>query len=255
MNAAAFSLRGRVAVVTGSGRNIGRAIARALARAGAAVVVNGHRDQDALDSVVRDIAREGGRATAVLADVADPAAVRRMVDGAIETFGRVDIAVSNVGVRRLQPFLEVDLEEWNAAIAVNLTSAYSLAQAVLPGMIERGFGRLIHVSGMPIYTGRYGRKVPAIAAKAGLHGLAKGLADEFGHAGITSNLLAPGMIDTERDWSQYPGVDAQRRAADVPVGRLGAVDDVAHACVYLASDEAAYVNGQTIHLNGGQVMF
>ena len=160
----AFSLHGRVALVTGSGRNIGRGIAIALARAGAAVVVNGHRDLAALDEVVGVIGRAGGRALAVPADVSDPDAVRRMVDTALQAYGRVDIAVSNVGVRRLQPFLEVDLAAWNATLAVNLTSAFALAQAVLPGMVGRGWGRIVHVSGTPILTGRYGGKVPTIAA-------------------------------------------------------------------------------------------
>jgi NAD(P)-dependent dehydrogenase (short-subunit alcohol dehydrogenase family) len=250
-----FTLAGRVALVTGSGRNIGRAIALAMARAGAAVVVNGHRDLAALDRVVAEIAADGGRAIAIPADVSDPDAVRRMVACATESLGPIDIAVSNVGVRLLQPFLEVDLVAWNQAIAVNLTSAFSLAQAVLPSMIERHWGRLIHVSGLPIYTGRYRGKIPALAAKSGLHGLAKGLADEFGGEGITSNIVAPSTIDTTRDWLQYPTLDLERRVADIPVGRLGQVEDVAQACVYLASEQASYVNGQTIHLNGGQVMF
>ena len=254
-NRAEFSLTGRVALVTGSGRNIGRAIALAMARAGAAVVLNGHRDLAALDRVVAEIAAAGGRAIAMPADVSDPAAVADMVARATDRIGPIDIAVSNVGVRLLQPFLEVDLAAWNQALAVNLTSSFSLAQAVLPGMIERGWGRLIHVSGLPIYTGRYRGKIPALAAKSGLHGLAKGLADEFGGRGITSNIVAPSTIDTTRDWAQYPALDLERRVADIPVGRLGQVEDVAQACVYLASDQAGYVNGQTIHLNGGQVMF
>ncbi len=254
-NRAEFSLTGRVALVTGSGRNIGREIALAMARAGAAVVLNGHRDLAALDRVVAEIAAAGGRAIAMPADVSDPAAVADMVARATDRIGPIDIAVSNVGVRLLQPFLEVDLAAWNQALAVNLTSSFSLAQAVLPGMIERGWGRLIHVSGLPIYTGRYRGKIPALAAKSGLHGLAKGLADEFGGRGITSNIVAPSTIDTTRDWAQYPALDLERRVADIPVGRLGQVEDVAQACVYLASDQAGYVNGQTIHLNGGQVMF
>jgi len=250
-----FTLAGRVALVTGSGRNIVRAIALAMARAGAAVVVNGHRDLAALDRVVAEIVSAGGRAIAIPADVSDPDAVRRMVARATDDLGPIDIAVSNVGVRLLQAFLEVDLAAWNQAIAVNLTSAFSLAQAVLPGMIEQRWGRLIHVSGLPIYTGRYRGKIPALAAKSGLHGLAKGLADEFGAQGITSNIVAPSTLDTARDWSQYPALDLERRVADIPVGRLGHVEDVAQACIYLASEQASYVNGQTIHLNGGQVMF
>ena len=250
-----FSLNGRVALVTGSGRNIGRAIALAFARAGAAVAVNGHRDLGALNAVVDEIRSAGGEAVALPADVSDAEAVEAMVRTANERFGALDIVVSNVGIRRHAPLLEVSLADWNATLAVNLTSAFVLARAALPGMIARGHGRIIHVSGLPAYTGRYAGKVPALASKTGLHGLAKGIADEFGHAGITANVVAPGMIDTRRDWQQYPGVDPDVRRRAIPVGRLGLPEDIASACVYLASDAGAYVNGQTLHLNGGEVMF
>jgi 3-oxoacyl-[acyl-carrier protein] reductase len=253
--ASPFSLAGRVALVTGSGRNIGRAIAIACARAGATVVVNGHRDLAALDEVVAEIGAAGGRAVALAADVSDPGAARDLAERAIASFGRLDVVVANVGIRVNRPFLEVSLDDWNATLAVNLTSAFVLAQAALPGMVERGFGRIVAVSGLPAYTGRYGGKIPALASKTGLHGLAKGIADEFGRHGVTANIVAPGMIDTVRDWKQYPGVDAERRRQQIPVGRLGTPDDIAAACVYLASEAGGYVNGQTLHLNGGEVMF
>jgi len=250
-----FSLDGRVALVTGSGRNIGREIALAFARAGAAVVVNGHRDADALETLVAQIHASGGRALSIVADVSDPAATASLADRAIEAFGRLDVVVCNVGIRKARPLLEVTLQEWEQTLAVNLTGAFVLAQRALPGMAARGFGRFIHLSGLPVYTGRYGGKVPALASKAGLQGLAKGIADEFGHLGVTSNVVAPGMIDTTRDWAQYPGVDLERVRRDIPVGRLGSTSDIALACQYLASDAGAFVNGQTLHLNGGQVMF
>lgn len=254
--AAPFSLAGRVALVTGSGRNIGREIARTLARAGAAVVVNGHIDGAALDQTVALIRSEGGRAHAVLADVADRTAVQAMVAEAEGVMGApVDIVVSNVGVRRTRNFLDVTAQEWDDCLAVNLASAFHLAQAVLPAMLRQGRGRLIHLSGLTIATGRYAGKVPVLAAKAGLHGLTRGLAAEFAGRGITANVVAPGMVQTERDWTQYLHTSEEAARAAIPAGRLGTVADVAAACLYLASDEAAFVNGQTLHVNGGEVMF
>lgn len=254
--AAPFSLAGRIALVTGSGRNIGREVALAFARAGASVVVNGHQDRPALDETVRLVTEAGGRAHAVLADVADGAAARAMVAEAERVLGApVDIVVANVGIRRTRPFLDTSLQDWNDCLAVNLTSAFHLAQAALPAMLRQGHGRFIHLSGLTIATGRYAGKVPVLAAKAGLHGLAKGLAAEFGDRGITANVVAPGMVRTERDWSQYAHTSEESARARVPAGRLATVADVAAACLYLASDEAAFVNGQTLHVNGGEVMF
>ena len=251
-----FSLAGRTALVTGSGRNIGREIALAFARAGAAVVVNGHRDRTALDEVVGAIRAEGGSAHAVLADVSRREDVHAMVDEAMQVFGRsLDIVVSNVGVRRRQAFLELTAQDWRDSFAVNLDSAFHLAQAALPGMLRQGRGRFIHLSGLPIATGRYAGKVAVLAAKAGLHGLAKGLAAEFGERGITANVVAPGMVQTERDWEHYTHTSEEKARAAIPAGRLAHVADIAAACLYFASDEAAFVNGQTLHVNGGEVMF
>ena len=250
------SLADRTALVTGSGRNIGRAIALALARAGASVIVNGHRDREALDDVVSAIHAEGGHAHAVLADVSQGDAVRALVEEATRVFDRpVGIVVANVGVRRKQAFLELTEQDWRDCLAVNLDSACHLAQAALPGMLRAGRGRFIHLSGLPIHTGRYAGKVAVLAAKAGLQGLAKGLAAEFGAQGITSNVVAPGMVQTARDWDHYTHTREEQAITRIPAGRLGNVDDVAAACVYLASDAAAFVNGQTLHVNGGEVMF
>jgi 3-oxoacyl-[acyl-carrier protein] reductase len=254
--AGAFSLAGRVAIVTGSGRNIGQEIAREFARAGAPVIVNGHRDRQALADTVRQIEGEGGRAHAVVADVSDAGAVRAMVSEAARVFGApVDIVVANVGIRRKQAFLDLTEQDWDDCLAVNLTSAFHLAQAALPGMLQAGRGRFIHLSGLPIATGRYAGKVGVLAAKSGLEGLAKGLAAEFGHRGVTANIVSPGMVKAVRDWSQYTHTSEDIARASIPAGRLATVDDVAAACRYLASDEAAFINGQTLHVNGGEVMF
>ena len=249
------ALAGRVALVTGSGRNIGRAIALGLAQSGAAVVVNGHRDGAALAEVCATIRAVGGRAHSVLADVSQPASVHSMVCEAQEVFGSLEIVVSNVGVRPLRPLLELGADEWDHILAVNLGSAFHLAQAALPGMMQRGHGRFIHLSGLPIHTGRYGQKCAVLASKSGLHGLTKGIADEFGQYGVTANMVAPGMVATERDWTQYPILDAEATRRRIPGGRICTVEDIANACVYLASDGAAFVNGHTLHLNGGEAMF
>jgi 3-oxoacyl-[acyl-carrier protein] reductase len=250
-----FSLAGRTAIITGSGRNIGRDIALTFARAGAAVVVNGHRDKAALDEVVAEITAQGGRAMAVMADISDHKEVAAMVEQAGGAFGSVDIVVSNAAVRRHQPFLEISIDDWHRTIETNLNSAFYLARTAIPHMVERGWGRVINISGLDAFTGHYPDRVHNVVCKIGLVGLAKGLAREFGPSGITANIVSPGAIDTIRDWSQYVHFKPEEVVKQIPLSRMGKVGDVAAACLYLASDAGSFVTGQTLHVNGGQFMF
>ncbi len=248
-------LAGRTAIVTGAGRNIGRAIALGLARAGANIVVNGRRDVAALDQVVRKIGEDGGVAVKHLADVGDPDQVLKMVDAAERRFGRVDIAVSNVGKRRRQPFLEISLKDWNDTLNTNLNAAFYLARAVLPGMIESRRGRIIHIAGEDGFAGHIEARAHNIVSKAGLHALTKAISIEFAACGITANTVSPGSIDTERDWSQYPRDWLQIRLRQIPMKKIGRVEDVAMACVFLAGDGGSFITGQALHVNGGQFMY
>jgi 3-oxoacyl-[acyl-carrier protein] reductase len=244
----------RSAIVTGSGRNIGRAIALALAAQGVSVVVNGHRDRAAVDSVVKDIADAGGRALPFMADVSKHDEVAAMVRACAEAFGSVDIVVSNVGIRRLQPFLEIGLEDWDAVLATNLTPAFYLARNAIPFMQKRKWGRIILISGFDGFWGQVTQRAHNITCKAGLHGLAKALAREFGADGITANTVAPGAIDTVRDWSQYKHQPREQIEKEIPLGRFGHVDELAAACAFLACD-GGFVSGQVIHVNGGHYMY
>ncbi|MGC4998448.1 SDR family NAD(P)-dependent oxidoreductase [Streptomyces sp. DT195] len=249
------ALRDRVAVVTGAGRNIGRAIALALASEGASVAVNGSRDRAAVDAVVGEIRDRGGRAVAAMADVSDPDAVTAMAALVTEALGPVDIVVNNVGVRRAKPFEEITVDDWRSTMSTNLDSAFFVARSVLPGMRERGYGRVINISGYDGWTGHIERRAANIAAKAGLHGLTKGIAREYGRFGITANTVAPGAIDTVRDPADYAHIDVDAALARIPVGKAGRAADIAAACVYLAAPSGDFVTGQVLHVNGGEFMF
>ena len=249
------SFGGRTAIVTGSGRNIGRAIALALGAGGANVVVNGHSDAKAVEAVVREIETAGGRALGVMADVSSPGQVADMVAQAVARFGSVDIAVSNVGMRKKQAFLDISLEDWNTVLATNLSSAFYLARAVIPHMRERRWGRIIHISGFDGFWGQVTERAHNITCKAGLHGLTKALAREFGPEGITVNSVVPGAIDTVRDWTQYTHQAREKIEAEIPVGRFGKVEEVAAACAFLCGEGGAFTSGQALHVNGGHYMF
>jgi 3-oxoacyl-[acyl-carrier protein] reductase len=255
MNASDRSLAGKVAVVTGSGRNIGQAIAVALARAGADVVLNGRRDSAQLQAVAEEVRSGGVRCIVIAADVSVPEQVDALVAHSLDQLGRIDIAVSNVGLRLHQPFLEISHEDWRRTIETSLSSAFYLAKAVLPGMKAQGFGRLIHISGRDGFFPMPNR-AHNITAKAGLHALAKAIAVEFGPFGITANTVAPGLIDTDRDLAQYPDYAdrVRERVARMPARRIGHTDDVAQVCVDIAAG-GNFMTGQLIHVNGGEFMY
>jgi 3-oxoacyl-[acyl-carrier protein] reductase len=250
-----FRLDGKVALVTGSGRNIGRAVAEAFAAAGAKVVVNGHRDHAALDEVVGGIQSRGGDAHAVMADVSDDAAVGGMAAEAVAKFGSLDIVVSNVGIRKYRGFLEITPQEWDDVLRSNLSASFYLARHAIPHMQKRKWGRIIVMSGADGFWGHVSHRAPNLAAKSGMHGLAKAIAREFGADGITANTVSPGPIDTVRDWSQYVHQQPERITQEIPLGRYGHVDEIAGACLFLASAAGGFVSGQVVHVNGGHNMY
>jgi len=240
-------LAGKVALVTGAGRNIGRTIATMLAADGAAVVVNGRSDEAAIRAVAEEIVAAGGRAVAVLADVSQQGGAEAMVAAAVERFGGLDIAVSNAGLRRQTPFLQMSYGEWREILAVALDGAFLLARAAVPEMIRRGGGAFVGLSGVSNHVGTPER-AHVNASKAGLEGLVRGLAVELAPHGIRVNAVAPGAIDTVRGASAgaLPGT-----LASVPLGRKGRQEEIAAMVRLLVGPDGAYVTGQTIHVNGG----
>ena len=191
-------LAGRVAIVTGSARNIGRAIALELARAGAAVIVNGRTAGAEAEAVAGEIRKSGGRAAVKMADVADPEAAASLIAAAVEAFGRLDILVNNASVRREMDFAELDYREWREIPSIMLDGAYLCSHAALPHLIASGSGAIVNIGGVSAYTGAAGR-AHVIAAKAGVDGLTRALAHDLAPHGITVNCVAPGIIDTTRE--------------------------------------------------------
>lgn len=251
-----MTLDGRVAIVTGSGRNIGRATALELARRGAAVVVNARANRREAEGVVGEIEALGGKAIAAVADVGDQAQVNAMVDQALEAFGRVDILVNNAGMRAAQGVADMTVEQWRQVLAVNLDAPFFCAQAVVPGMMERGWGRIINVSGLNAFSGRAGW-AHVCASKMGALGLTRALAAELAEYNILVNHIVPGAFDTTPPPEQAGGAmpPAAARAAGIPLGRLGMPQEIATTCAFLASDDASFITGQTIHVNGGALAY
>lgn len=248
-------LKGRTAIVTGSGQNIGAAIARMFAREGANVVVNGASNKANVDATVEAINQAGGTAIGILADVGDPEQVESMVRQAEQAFGSVDITVSNVGRRLKLKFEDISVLDWQRTINSNLSSCFYMARSATPGMRKRGWGRLIHISGYDGFTGHTAERAANVTAKAGMHGLTKALAKEMGAHNITCNTVVPGYINTVRDMTQYSHFDLEKVVASIPLGHSGHVDDIAKACLFLASEGGDFITGQAIHVNGGEFMF
>ena len=248
-------LKGRAAIVTGSARNIGRAIALALAAHGADVVINGQGNESTLNAVAEEARALGVNAMSYVADVKDPAAVTKMVKAAADKFGKVDIAVSNVSIRIHRPLLETTDEDWNSVLSTNLSSAFYLARACLPFMVSGGWGKIINISGRDGFFPAAARAANVVS-KGGLHALTKAIAVEFGRHGVTANTVAPGIVDTARDLTNYPDRAAlfESRLRATAVGRWGTVDDIAAACLYLCMPSGNFVTGQVLHVSGGEFM-
>lgn len=244
-----FDLTGRKALVTGATGGLGQAIARALHAQGATVALSGTRPA-ALEALAAEL---GERASPVAADLSDKDSVEGLVPAAEAAIGPLDILVNNAGITRDNLFMRMKDEEWEQVLSVNLTAAFRLSRAAVKGMMRRRSGRIVNIGSVVGSTGNPGQGNYA-AAKAGLVGMTKALAAEVASRGITVNCIAPGFISS-------PMTDAlnekQREGilARVPAGRLGEGSEVAAACLYLASAEAAYVTGHTLHVNGGMAMY
>lgn len=249
-------LKGKTALITGSGRNIGKAIALTFAREGADVIVNARTNREELESVADECRSHGVRAVPCLADVSDPQQVSQLVAEGLAQLGQIDVLVANAAIRPHRPILEISGEEWRQVMAVNLDACFHLCKAVLPQMIERRQGSIIGLGGQANVAGRPGTAAVS-ASKMGLQGLIRVLAVELAPYGIRANMVMPGAIDTQRlhpEW--YP--ERQQRAGDtpgqpgIPLGRQGTPQEIANACLFLASDESSYVTGDRILVMGGR---
>jgi 3-oxoacyl-[acyl-carrier protein] reductase len=238
---------GKTALITGAGKNIGRMIALDLAARGASLVINGRSDQSAVDGVVAEINAAGGQAIGCLADVSDPAATQTMIDAAVAAFGGIDILVSNAGLRRQTPFLEMSLTEWREILSVALDGAFILARAAVPHMLARGGGAIVALSGISTHVGTPNR-CHVSASKAGLEGLMRALAIELAPHQITCNTVAPGAVDTVRGASAGTLPNVER---GIPLGRKAAMEEISAAVRFLAGPDGRYITGQTLHVNGG----
>jgi 3-oxoacyl-[acyl-carrier protein] reductase len=251
----AFGIAGKVALVTGGNRNIGRSTALALAGAGVHAAILYAHDEKAAREVCAEIAAEGVRAASFQADLADVERLRGVVKEVEGTLGEVDILVNNAAIRPNPKFSEITVEDWDRVFATNLRAPFFLCQAVLPGMIRKNWGRIINLGGTDAYWGKV-RRAHGVAAKLGLVGMTRALALEVARFGVTVNVVVPGTIDTVRprpDW--YPGLETgfADRLERLPMARLGKPDEVADACLFLASARAGYTTGQELFVSGGAV--
>jgi 3-oxoacyl-[acyl-carrier protein] reductase len=242
-------LTGRVALVTGSARNIGRAIALALASGGASVMVTAKQSSVDAEAVADEIRRMGRQAASMTADVGDPVSVASLVEATVARLGRLDILVNNASVRREVDFADLDYAEWREIMATTLDGAYLCSHAAMPHLVASKAGAIVNIGGMSAHTGAT-RRAHVIAAKAGLVGLTRALAHDLGPQHVTVNCVAPGLIDTAR-----VGAEPAHHAGKVPpVGRKGTPDEIATLVRFLCGPDARYITGQTIHANGGLFM-
>ena len=241
-------LGGKVAIVTGAGRNIGRAIALALADGGAWIVVNARSNRAEAEAVAREVEARGGKALVHIGDVADAAAVHAMADAAIEQLGRLDILVNNAALRRERPFADMSYAEWREIMDVTLDGAFHCVKACLPALRKSGAGTIVNIGGLSAHTGAKDR-AHVVTAKAGIVGLTRALAHDLADDGITVNCVVPGLIGTPRPRDKPE--PAHHLVHQTITGARGRPEDVAAAVRFLCGPGARYITGQAIHSNGG----
>lgn len=241
-------LSGKVAIVTGAGRNIGRAIALALAKDGASVLVNARSNRAEADAVAREIEALGGKALVHIGDVADAASVQAMADAAMKHFGHIDILVNNAALRREKPFAEMSYAEWREIMNVTLDGTFHCVKACLPGLRKSGAGTIVNIGGLSAHIGARDR-AHVVTAKAGIVGFTRALAHDLAADGITVNCVVPGLIGTPRPKDKPE--PAHHLTHQTLTGERGKPEDVAAMVRFLCGPAARYINGQAIHANGG----
>ena len=246
-------LDGRVALITGSGRNIGRATALMMAGEGANIVVNARSNRDEAEATAAAVEELGVKALPVLADVSQKDQVDAMIDAAMSTFGRIDILVNNAAIRPHKPFTELTVEDWEYVRGVVLDGSFYTTHGVIPQMVDNNFGRIVFLTGDGAFRGGP-QRAHVSAAKMGMVGMARSLASEFAGDNIRVNVVSPGSIDTSRanpEW--YAGRVPD--SSGIPLGRQGKPDEIAATVTFLCTDDGGFITGQTIHVNGGQGYF
>jgi 3-oxoacyl-[acyl-carrier protein] reductase len=247
-----FDLIDKVAVVTGSSKGIGAAIAKLLAAQGAKVVVNYRSSAEAAEAVVADIKDAGGEAVAFEADVSQSDAASQLIKAAIDTYGQIDILVNNAGITRDKLIMTMKDDDWETILQTNLSSVYYCSKAVIRPMMKKRRGRIVNMTSVVGLAGQAGQTNYA-ASKAGIIGFTKALAKEVGSRNITVNAVAPGFIPTDLT-NVLPEEHIKAIVQNTPLGRLGTLEDVAHAVLFLVSDEASFITGQVLTVDGGLVM-
>lgn len=243
-----FDLNGKVVLITGATGGIGKSIARKMREKGAKLILSGTR-QDVLNNIVSEF---GNEAKGIVTDLNDKDDIISLADEAEKCFGQIDVLINNAGVTADNLFMRMKDEDWEKVININLTAAMRLTRQVIRGMIKKRFGRVIFISSVVGYTGNAGQTNYS-ASKSALVGLTKSLALEVASRGITCNLIAPGFISTPMT-DKLSDDQKNNIVKNIPVNRLGMPDDISNACVYLASDEASFITGSTLHINGGMNM-
>jgi 3-oxoacyl-[acyl-carrier protein] reductase len=246
-----MNISGRVALVTGASQGIGRSCALKLASTGATVALAA-RNQEKLNELVREISGAGGKAASFTLDVSDEAQIKSACKAVIAQFGKIDILVNNAGITRDQLVMRMKRSDWDAVLSTNLTSAYLCIQQVIGSMLKQRWGRIINITSVFGQMGQAGQANYA-ASKAGLIGLTMAIAREVGSRTITCNAVAPGLIETAMT-AALGDEFKQNAVKQIPLGRVGSPDDVAHAVAYLASEEASYITGHVLNVNGGLLM-